>query len=125
MKLENLIQARKTLKTYANERVSSALAYKMMKFMKASSDEDAFYNEKIRDVISKFAEKDENGEFVMQNGAIRIIKDKVVDCQKEIDAVGSTDIEKPKITFTLSELNELKLSMSEVFTLDEFITEEG
>ncbi len=121
MKLNILLQARKALMQRAQEKISTALSYKMMKFMKASADEDAFYNTKFKEIITKYAEKDENGNPVEQNGGIKIIKDKIEDCQKEINAIGETEIEKPKITFTVWELEELKLSMAEVFALDEFI----
>lgn len=41
MKLDKLIQLRKTISAHAHEAISAPLAYKMMKFLKASDNEDA------------------------------------------------------------------------------------
>lgn len=121
MKLGNLIQVQKTLMAYTDEKVSAKLAYKMMKFVKAISDDVAFYDEKIKGIIMKYAEKDEKGEIVNDEGNIRLIKDLANDCQKEINAVADIDVDKPQVGFLLSELDELKLSAAEMFALDEFI----
>lgn len=121
MKLGNLIQARKALMAYADEKVSAKLAYKMMKFVKATSDDVAFYDEKIKEIIMKYAEKDEKGEIVNDDGNIKLIKDSADACQKEINAVAEIDVDKPQVGFLLSELDELKLSATEMFVLDEFI----
>lgn len=69
----------------------------------------------------KYAEKDEKGEIVNDEGNIRLIKDLANDCQKEINAVADIDVDKPQVGFLLSELDELKLSAAEMFALDEFI----
>lgn len=122
MKLGNLIQARKTLMAYTDEKLSAKLAYKMMKFVKSTSDDVAFYDEKIKEIIMKYAEKDDNGEIINDNGNIKLVKGTANDCQKEINAVVDVDIDKPQVGFFLSELNELKLSATEMFALDEFIT---
>lgn len=121
MKLGNLIQARKALMAYTDEKVSAKLAYKMMKFIKATSDDVAFYDEKIKEIIMKYAEKDESGEIVNDNGNIKLIKGTANDCQKEINAVANIDIDNPQVGFFLSELDELTLSATEMFALDEFI----
>lgn len=121
MKLGNLIQARKALMAYTNEKVSAKLAYKMMKFVKATSDDVAFYDEKIKEIIMKYAEKDDNGEIINDNGNIKLIKDTANACQKEINGVADIDIDKPQVMFLLRELEELKLSATEMFSLDEFI----
>ena len=122
MKLGNLIQARKALMAYADEKVSAQLAYKMMKFVKATSNDVAFYDDKIKEIIMQYAEKDDNGEIVNDNGNIKLIKGTTNDCQKEITAVADIDIDKPQVMFLLRELDELKLSVAEMFVLDEFIT---
>ena len=123
MKLGSLLRARKTISAHANEAISVPLAYKMMKFMKASDNEDVFYITKVKDIISKFEDKKANDEG--NSGEVHIQKDKIQECQREIKAVEDTDVEAPAIRFTLAELNELKLSVTEVYSLDEIINEEG
>ena len=89
MKLNKLIGIRNILVAHANDRVYAKVAYKMMKFIKASEDEDAFYNTKLKELIEE------------------------------------TDVECPNIHFHIEELSGLKLSMSEMYAIDEIIIEEG
>ena len=123
MKLDKLLQSRKTLSAHAQESVSAPLAYKMMKFLKASDNEEAFYVARLKEIIAKY--RDPEFEQNPQDGGIHIRKDKVNECNEEVEALTSTEVEAPSIKFTLQELSELKLSVAEMYTLDEFIIEEG
>ena len=57
MKLNKLIGIRNILVAHANDRVYAKVAYKMMKFIKASEDEDAFYNTKLKELIETYGER--------------------------------------------------------------------
>lgn len=122
MKLGKLLKARKVISAHSNEAISVPLAYKMMKFMKASDSEDAFYVAKIREIIAKYKDSEQNNS---NDGKIRIQKGKETICQAELNEVENTETEAPNIKFSLSELAELKLTVQEVFSLDEFIIEEA
>lgn len=122
MKLGKLIKVREMIATHSNEAISVTLAYKMMKFMKASDSEDAFYITKIREIIEKYKDPEQNNS---NDGKVRIQKGKETICQTELNDVENTEVEAPNIQFSLSELEELKLTVQEVFSLDEFIIEEA
>ena len=47
MKLKKIMEARKTIMQLADKQISVSLAYKFMKFIKSSDDEDDFYNNNI------------------------------------------------------------------------------
>ena len=51
MKLNKLLQVRKVLSDHANEPIPTMLAYKILKFMKASDTEGAFYEQKLNGII--------------------------------------------------------------------------
>ena len=101
------------------------LAYKMLKFMKASDTEGSFYDQQLKDIISKYAKKDQKGEPMYIDGHISIMPDKVEECQKAINDLGETDVDAPKITFSIQELTPINFSVSELYSLDEIIIEEG
>lgn len=122
MKLGKLIKARKVISTHSNEAISVPLAYKMMKFMKVSDSEDTFYITKIREIIAKYKDPEQNNS---NDGKVRIQKGKETICQAELSDVENTEAETPNIKFSLSELTELKLTVQELFSLDEFIIEEA
>lgn len=124
MELNKILQARNTLALHINDKVNATLAYKMMKFLKTSENEEEFYHTKLQGFISEYAEKDANGNPVRtESGDIRIIQGKVKECEKEIENLAKTDVTEPTIKFNLDELSELKLSAKEMYNLDSFIIE--
>ena len=125
MRIIELIKAWKVINSRADEKVSASLAYKMMKFMKASETEDAFFNKKMKEIIDRYGEKDGDGKLVYAGGGVSIGKDNIEECKKAICELECTEAIAPDIRFPLGELEQLKLSMSEIFALEEFITEGG
>lgn len=123
MKLNKLLQARKVLGKHANEPIPTLLAYKILKFMKASDTEGAFYDDKLKDIIMKYGERDESGNLVNSNAGVNIARDKIEECENEIKELDETDVEKPQITFTIQELTPINFSVSELYSLDELIEE--
>lgn len=124
MKIIQLIKARRVFNSCANEKLSVALAYKLVKFIKASDAEDSFYNTEMQKIIEQYAEKDECGRVVTTQNGVKIIKEKLQECNSAIDNLSNYEVEAPNIMFTIGELSELKLSMSEMYILDEVIKEE-
>lgn len=122
MKLDKLIQLRKTISAHAHEAISAPLAYKMMKFLKASGNEDDFYTSRLKEIVEKYRDTENPAQ---QGDAVRIRKDKITECSDEIKALTETEVEAPSIKFALPELSELKLSVAEMYSLDEVIIEEG
>lgn len=126
MELINLIRARNVFISHANDKVFAQIAYKMVKFIKASQDEDAFYHTKIKDLIETYAERDSEGACVTdKKGNIKIDPQKIQECKEAVDELEKMDVEAPQIKFTPTELAGLMLSMSEMFALDEIINEGG
>ena len=122
MKLGNLIQARKTIAAHSQEAISVPLAYKLMKFMKASDDEDSFYVGKIREIVASYKDATDVGGATQDE--FRIPKSKVQEFEKAVNELKDSEVEAPSIKFALAELSELKLSVTEMFSLDNFIIEE-
>lgn len=122
MELNELLQARKILANHVNDKVCATLAYKMMKFLKSSDNEEEFYLKKIQEFIAEYAERDADGKPITDGSNVKILQDKAEDCRKAIDDLGETDVAEPIIKFNLNELSELKLSAKEMYVLDGFIT---
>ena len=123
MKLINLITARKILLNHAGDKIPAIAAYKIMKFVKASDTEDAFYNEKMKAIIDEYAEKDDKGNPVVKANGIQIQKDHIEDCNKAIKEIQDTEVETPNFKINVGDLASLQLTLEEVATLDEFIEE--
>jgi hypothetical protein len=122
MELNEILEARKTLANHVNDKVCAALAYKIMKFLKSSDNEEEFYLTKMQEFINEYAEKDTDGNPVRaEGGSIKVSQEKIKECEKAIKDLGETNATEPAIKFNLSELAELKLSAKEMYALDGFI----
>lgn len=118
MKLIKIINARNTLESFSDrEDIQGHLSYWMTKFVVKTKSEYDFYSTEIRKIISKYGNKDDEGNIVVPN-------EKFAECNEEISKLDQTDVEDPNIKFFLSELSQLKLSMKQMHTLLDFIDEE-
>lgn len=124
MKLNKLLQIRKVLSEHANEPIPTLLAYKILKFMKATDTEGAFYDQKLKEIIEKYGAKDEQGNAVYSDGKVSIANESIVECQQAMDELSNTEVEIPNITFSIQELTPIIFTVAELFSLDEIIAEE-
>lgn len=125
MNIITLLNAAKALNQISETKISSRLAYKIMKFYKSVEIEEEFYNKKRMEIVEMYAQKDDNGQPVVDNnGIIQIIENKIVDANLAMMELNNTEVSIPDIKFALSELEELKLSVKDMYALDAFIEEE-
>ena len=124
MKLFEIIKARMTVATLYREKVAGKLAYKFLKFLSATETDEKFYKEKFQEIIEKYGEKDEKGNFIATKTGIQIQKEYRDDCHKAIDELESTEADKPSLSITYDELEDIKISTEEMTSLFAFIKEE-
>ena len=124
MNIIALINTAKIFDRFAQTKLSSKLAYKIMKFCKSVAIEEEFYNTKRNEIIDTYAVKDENGQVVVSNdGMIDIVPDKIAEANAAMQELNGIEVEAPSIKFTLDELEGLELSVADMFALDAFIEE--
>lgn len=124
MQIGNLIRAKMVLVPFVKEKLSPKLSYKLMKFISKIETEERFFNEKVRDIINTYGERDENNELVSIDNRVKIMESAEADCNKAFSELDAVEVEVPSITFTLDELSEIKLSIEDMVALDAFIVEE-
>ena len=124
MNIITLLNARDIFKQFSQIRISSKLAYKIMKFCKSVEVEEEFYKNRKTEIINAYAQKNEAGQPIVNNGGIvQIIPEKTQEAQEAMQELNNTEVEAPSIRFTLAELGELKLSVADMYVLDAFIEE--
>lgn len=124
MNIITLINAADILNQFANTKVSSKLAYKIMKFCKGVANEEEFYNSKINEIINTYAEKDEDGQVIVNDdGVVRIMQDKIAEANAAMMELNMLEVDMPNVRFTLDELDGFELSATDMFVLDAFIEE--
>jgi len=123
MKLIKLIAARVVISQCAKEKLPAQVAYKFVKFLKATDNDEIFYNEKLKGILSQYAKKDANGNFVHDGNGIALIPETAEACKQEIYELDNTVIEMPA-TFTIDEFSGLSLSMTDILALESLLIEE-
>ena len=124
MNIITLINTARIFDQFAQTKISSKLAYKIMKFCKGVAVEEEFYNTRKRELIDMYAVKDENGQVaVSDDGMISIVPDKISEANAAMMELNNIEVEAPNIKFTLDELEGLELSVADMFALDAFIEE--
>lgn len=123
MKLFEIIRARMIVATLYKEKVAGKLAYKFLKFLTATETDERFYREKLQEIIEKYGEKDEKGKFIETETGIQIQKEYRDDCQKAIVELESTEVDKPSLSITYDELEDIKISTEGMTSLFAFIEE--
>lgn len=121
MKLITILNARKSL-PLDNTDIDIQLKYKIMKFIKSTNTDEEFYNSEVSNIISKCAEKDDEGNIkYTTDGNILINKEMKDLFYKQIEDVNNTEIETPELHLSLEELSQLKLSVRQMLDFDAFI----
>ena len=121
MNIVTLLSANELFHRFAQTKVAPRLAYKIMKFCKSVEIEEEFYNNRRNEIISTYAEKDENGYPIVEGDRVNIIKDKIAEANTAMLELNNMDVEAPNVKFTLDELEVFELSVADMFVLDEFI----
>lgn len=117
MKIIELLNAKNAFDLNCKFDGDMQLALKVVKFVKAVETEASFYQEKYSEILSKYAEKDDDGNILRTENGIKINKDKVDDFNKEITDLNNVEVEIPNIEFTLDELNKCDLTGNGLYAL--------
>ena len=124
MNILTLINAAKIFNQVAQEKIASKLAYKIMKLCKSAAADEEFYDNKRREIIETYAVRDDNDQVaISQDGMITIVPGKIDEANAAIAELNNIEVDMPSVRFTLAELEELKLSVADMFVLDAFIEE--
>ena len=100
-------------------------AYKMVQISNACAEHFHFFEDKMKQIIGTYSEKDSNGNPILldDNKSIKIRSDSIEECQKQIFELSNLKVELPDKYFTLDELKDLKLSLDNMRVLMPFIKE--
>lgn len=125
MEISKVNEFLKACNELENKPISIKTAYKLAKLRSALQAEADFYTTKLQNIVNKYAEVDEKGNYTfMDDGAAVKIKDGMLDeCRKETEELAKFDIVVPNIRFTINEFDNLNLTLSQVEALLDFIEE--
>lgn len=125
MSLGTLVIARNVFDECSNVDINPKTAYKLMKILDVTAKDYTFYFDKVRSLVEKYGERDEEGQLITdENGNARIPNNVVQEVQAQIGDIEAIEVSVPdKYLVALDELDELKLSCRKMKAIMPFIFE--
>lgn len=124
MKIATIETLKPTLLILSQKDLPFRLSYKVSKLLDKVEKDSQFYTEKLRNIIQKYAKRDENGKIIFEGENVKIEPASLAAAEKELADLNDIDIEDPNIFFTLDEFEGLEIKPSELTGLLPFIIEE-
>lgn len=124
MKIATIETLKPTLLILSQKDLPFRLSYKISKLLDKVEKDSQFYTEKLRNIIQKYAKRDENGKIIFEGVNVKIEPASITAAEKELADLNDIDIEDPNIFFTLDEFEGLEIKPSELTGLLPFIKEE-
>lgn len=123
--MQQVMEFHTVYSTIKDQEMSVKLAYRLNQIEEICEKKVNFYEIKMRDIITRYSEKDNDGNpvFLEDNKSVKIKPETVTECTEKIQELSELEVETPDIAFTLEELGEIKLSITDVKALMPFIKE--
>lgn len=122
MKLYQILNLPHVYETILEKNLPFSLAYKLNKLAEAVNKELEFYRNSMTKLVDEYAEKENGQPVFLENGDIKIIPEKITECQKRINELQNVEIT-IDISFTPEELEPLEMSIKDLQNLMPFIKE--
>lgn len=119
--LDNLINSINILQRISSEPLKAKTAYVVAKLIKAADAEMTNFNEIRFNLIDKYGEKDENGEFKTDGNNVILKKETVDDFNKELRELLNTSITFNVNKLNLDDLESINFTPAEMIQLEPFI----
>lgn len=125
LKISQAIEFHNVYSIIKEQAMPIKIAYRLNQIEQECEKKNNFYEITMKDIISRYSEKDNEGNpVILEDGkSIKIKSESIEDCSKDIQELSELEVELPDISFTLDELEILKLSLIEVKALMPFIKE--
>ena len=122
MKLYQILNLPHVYETILEKNLPFSLAYKLNKLAEAVNKELEFYRNNMTKLVDEYAEKENGQPVLLENGDIKIIPEKITECQQRINELQNVEIT-IDVSFTPAELEPLEMSIKDLQNLMPFIKE--
>lgn len=125
LELNTLLTAQQALGTLGNTRgLSSVVAYRISKNIKAITKEIEVYEESRIKLLEEHSYKDDDGKAIINGNVYDVIDGHQEIINKEIDELRKEEVELDIKTVNINDINLAGLSVFELYALDFMIKEE-
>lgn len=124
VKLLDIIDASPILRKLAESTFSGAVAFKIVRLIKACEAELQTFEESRHKIIKKYGEKDENGELkIFDNQQIRVKEEYREICATSLNELLNTEIELNANKIPVESLEQIDITPNELIKIEAFIEE--
>lgn len=124
VKLSVILDSMNILKELSNKELKGRTAFQVGKLIKKIDDEFSLFNETREKLISKYAAKDENGEYILDsNNSYTFEGNNYADFMNDINALINTEVSIEASPIKLDDISELEFTPAQMVLLESFIEE--
>ena len=125
MRIQKILTIEKAIKNLKSKNLPIKTAYRLLKLAELVSNEAENYRNLFRQILDEYAEKKEDGSYVLSEDGANVIiqKDHIQDANQKVDELNKIDVEIP-YTFDIKDFDNIEISLEELAPLMDLIVDE-
>ena len=125
MRIQKILAMEEAIKNLKSKNLPIKTAYRLLKLAELVSNEAENYRNLFRQILEKYAEKKEDGSYVLSEDGANVIiqKDHIQDANQKVDELNKIDVEIP-YTFDIKDFDNIEISLEELAPLMDLIVDE-
>ena len=125
MRIQKILAMEEAIKNLKSKNLPIKTAYRLLKLAELVSNEAENYRNLFRQILDEYAEKKEDGSYVLSEDGANVIiqKDHIQDANQKVDELNKIDVEIP-YTFDIKGFDNIEISLEELAPLMDLIVDE-
>ena len=125
MRIQKILAMEEAIKKLKSKNLPIKTAYRLLKLAELVSNEAENYRNLFRQILDEYAEKKEDGSYVLSEDGANVIiqKDHIQDANQKVDELNKIDVEIP-YTFDIKDFDNIEISLEELAPLMDLIVDE-
>lgn len=126
MRIQKILAMEEAIKNLKSKNLPIKTAYRLLKLAELVSNEAENYRNLFRQILDEYAEKKEDGSYVLSEDGANVIiqKDYIQDANQKVDELNKIDVEIP-YTFDIKDFDNIEISLEELAPLMDLIVDEN
>lgn len=124
MRIQKILAMEEAIKNLKSKNLPIKTAYRLLKLAELVSKEAENYRNLFRQILDEYAEKKEDGSYVLSEDGANVIiqKDHIQDANQKVDELNKIDVEIP-YTFDIKDFDNIEISLEELAPLMDLIVD--
>ena len=125
MRIQKILAMEEAIKNLKSKNLPIKTAYRLLKLAELVSNEAENYRNLFRQILDEYAEKKEDGSYVLSEDGANVIiqKDHIQEANQKVDELNKIDVEIP-YTFDIKDFDNIEISLEELAPLMDLIVDE-